>query len=124
MRARYYRGEDEGGEPVPITDVMGTIIERAAVSPAAATIVDEWTAIAPERWAEEGRPVGIRRGVLLVEVSSGAAATLLRHDTGRLLARISEQCGAGAVDAIRIRVAADPPRPKTRENQGKNADLH
>lgn len=123
MRAKYYGGSDERREPTPITDVMGTIIERVAVSPAAATIVDEWESIAPQRWAEQGRPVGIRRGVLLVEVSSGAAATLLTHDTGRLVARIAERCGAGIVDAVRVRVSGAPPSAKTPENQGKTADL-
>jgi hypothetical protein len=119
MRAKYYRADDERSEPTPITEVLGTIIERVAAAPAATAIVDEWDTIAPQRWVEEGRPVGIRRGVLLVEVSSGGAATVLRHDTGRLLARIAERCGEGVVDAVRVRVSGGLSGAKTHEKQGK-----
>lgn len=123
MRARYYTGDDDRREPSPITEVLGTIIERVAAAPAAGAIVEEWSQVAPERWIESGRPVGIRRGVLLVEVSTGADATLLRHDTARLLARISERFGEGIVEAVRVRVSPRASGGKTPENQGKSADL-
>lgn len=123
MRARYYLGDDERREPSPITEVLGTIIENVAAAPASGAIVDQWSEIAPDRWLESGRPVGIRRGVLLVEASTGAEATLLRHDTGRLLARISERFGAGVVEAIRVRVSPGVFGAETFENEGKSADL-
>lgn len=123
MRARYYTGDDDRREPAAITEVLGTIIEQVAAAPAAGAIVEQWSELAPERWVEAGRPIGIRRGVLLVEVSNGADATLLRHDTGRLLARIAERFGEGSVEAVRVRVSPGPSRPETPENQGKSADL-
>ena len=94
--------------------MLGSIIERAGTgaSPAGATLVAEWDAIAPERWKLEARPVGIRRGVLLVEVSSGASATLLRHDTAALLSRVSECLGVGVVEAVRVRVSDASARRK------------
>ena len=108
MRAKYYQNDPKRREPEEITDVLGAIIERvgAGADLPAATLVEDWNGIVPERWKRDARPVGIRGGVLLVEVSSGASATLLRHDTAALLASISARFGSGVVDGVRVRVAA------------------
>lgn len=115
MRAKYYGGDEIRRDPEEITDVLGTIIERVGTGAnlAANTLVKEWATIAPVRWKEEARPVGIRRGVLLVEVSSGASATLLRHDTAALLSRVSDRLGSGVVEAVRVRVVGSPSPGKT-----------
>lgn len=109
MRAKYYGGDEPRREPEEITEVLGSIIERVGTGakPAAATLVDEWDVIAPDRWRTEARPVGIRRGVLLVEVRSGAAATLLRHDTTALLERVADHLGGGVVNAVKFRVSSE-----------------
>ncbi len=114
VRAKYYSGEEPRRDPEEITEVLGSIIERvgSGAGPAGATLVAEWDAIAPERWKAEGRPVGIRRGVLLVEVSSGASATVLRHDTAALLSRVRERLGDGVVEAVRVRVSPSSTRGK------------
>lgn len=114
VRAKYYGGEEPRRDPEEITEVLGSIIERVGggTGQAGATLVAEWDAIVPERWREEARPVGIRGGVLLVEVSSGAAATLLRHDTAALLSRVSERFGVGVVEAVRVRVSGRSTRSK------------
>ena len=114
MRAKYYRGDEPRGEPEEITEVLGSIIERVGTgaTPAVATLVDQWDVIAPERWRTDARPVGIRHGVLLVEVYSGAAATLLRHDTAALLERVVAYLGTGLVNAVKLRVSDRAARRK------------
>ncbi len=114
VRAKYYSGEEPRRDPEEITEVLGSIIERVGTGagPAGATLVAEWDAIAPERWKLDARPVGIRRGVLLVEVSSGASATLLRHDTAALLSRVSKRLGVGVVETVRVRVSSPSSRRK------------
>ncbi len=102
MRAKYYR-EDRPRHPEEITDILGAIIERVGTGAhrdAGALI-------------EGCEPVGIRDGVLLVEVQTGAAASLLRHDTAALLARISERLGPGVVEAVKLRVSRAPRTSKT-----------
>jgi len=115
MRANYYREGRAGREPEEITELLGTIIGRVGTGAerSAAMLVEQWDEIVPERWKKGSRPVGIRRGVLLVEVAPGADATLLRHDTAELLNRIVRRLGPGVVDAVRLRVL--PP-----DSMGKN----
>ena len=116
MRAKYYRDEEPRKEPEEITDVLGSIIARAGrgASPDASTLVSEWDSLVPERWREAARPVGIRHGVLLVEVDSAATATLLRHDSADLLRRISARFGEGLANAVKLRVSRGAREGKNR----------
>ncbi len=106
MRANYYREGPLRRDPEEITELLGAIIERVGTGAerSAAILVEQWDEIVPERWKKGSQPVGIRRGVLLVEVASGADATLLRHDTAELVDRIARRLGPGVVDAVRLRV--------------------
>lgn len=115
MRAKYYR-EDRSRNPEEINDILGAIIERVGTGADrdAGALIEGWNDIVPERWREGCEPVGIRDGVLLVEVETGAAASLLRHDTAALLARISERLGPGVVEAVKLRVSRTPRTRKTR----------
>lgn len=109
MRAKYY-GEDRQRQPQEITDILGAIVERVGTGAgrSAAALVADWNSVAPERWRDLGTPVGIRDSVLLVEVPSGTAASALRHDTGSLLERISEEFGPDLVSAVKLRVSRPP----------------
>jgi len=106
MRAKYYQ-EKPRRSPEEITDILGAIIERVGTGAdrRAGTLVEEWETIAPDRWRDRSRPVGIRRGVLLVEVPSGADASVLRHDTAGLLSAISRRFGPTLVTAVKLRVS-------------------
>ena len=114
VRAKYYR-EENRREPEEISETLGAILERVGtdVDRHAGTLVADWPAIAPSRWVELGKPVGIRRRVLLVEAPSGAAATVLRHDTAALLSRISDRFGPGVVKAVSVRVSGGSKSRKT-----------
>ena len=114
MRAKYYREEPKRA-PEEITDILGAIIERVGggADRSAADLVEAWDAIVPERWRHPVRPVGIRNGVLLVEVPSGAEASLLRHDSGALLKAISDHLGEALVTAVKLRVSRPRKTEKT-----------
>lgn len=107
MRAKYYREEEPRREPEEITELLGSIIAGAGggARPEAAAIVHEWDSLVSERWRRGVRPVGIRDGVLLVEVDSAATATLLRHDTAAVLGWISDRFGPGLANAVKLRVS-------------------
>jgi hypothetical protein len=105
MRAKYY-GQKEPGKPVEISEVLGTIIEKAAVGIDVrhGQLVSDWESFAPDDWVTFGRPVGIRDHQLLVEVSDGSAATLLRYQITDLMNVIENRYGPGIVTAVKVRV--------------------
>jgi predicted nucleic acid-binding Zn ribbon protein len=107
VRAKYYREKEPSREPEAITDLLGDIIASAGEGAGAdaATLIGEWETVVSERWRRGTRPVGIRRGVLLVEVRSAADATLLRYDTADLLRRVGERFGPGLVSGVKLRVS-------------------
>jgi predicted nucleic acid-binding Zn ribbon protein len=106
VRAKYYR-RDEQRPPREITDILGDIIGRVGggAGQDAAALVEEWQEVAPERWRVDAGPVGIRDGVLLVEVRSGAVASTLKHDSAALLRRITERFGPDLVSGVKLRVS-------------------
>ena len=106
MRAKYYRAEEADREPEEITELLGSIISRVGrgASFDTGTLIAEWKDIVPERWRDSAHPVGVRGGVLLVEVRSGIDATVLKHDVAELLIRIAHRFGAGLLDDVQLRV--------------------
>jgi len=65
-----------------------------------------WPEVAGE-WADRCRPVGLKSGVLTVEVASGLDASMLRYDTDRLLAAVTQHLGGTQpCTRISIRVAS------------------
>ncbi|GMQ98693.1 MAG: hypothetical protein BMS9Abin17_1217 [Acidimicrobiia bacterium] len=105
MRAKYLNTNPKS-EPREISDVLGKVIEGAAVGIDVrhADLVARWGAFAPGDWSG-GTPIGVRDEVLLVEVPDGSVASLLRYQTTQLLAAISEEFGEGLVRAVRIRIS-------------------
>lgn len=105
MRAKYY-SEKEPNQPTEISEVLGSIIEKATVGIDVrhGQIVTDWESFAPPDWVTFGRPIGVRDYTLLVEVSDGSAATLLRYQLGDLMTIIDERFGPAMVTHVRIRV--------------------
>jgi len=106
MRAKYF-GAKEPRHPKEISELLGTIIEKAAVGIDVrhGALVGEWEAFAPGDWVTFGRPVGVRETTLLVEVSDGSAASLLKYQVTDLRRAIDERFGADLVTAVKVRVS-------------------
>lgn len=106
MRAKYL-GPGEPKQPKEISELLGAIIEKAAVGVDVrqADLVESWEAFAPADWVTFGTPIGVRDRSLLVEVADGSAATLLKYQIPTLLSAISERFGPDLVTAVRVRVS-------------------
>jgi predicted nucleic acid-binding Zn ribbon protein len=109
MRAKYL-GQKQPKEPTEISELLGSIIEKAAVGIDVrhGQLVTDWDAFAPKDWVTFGRPVGVRDLTLLVEVEDGSAATLLKYQMGDLLGVIRERFGHDLVTAVRVKVSHRP----------------
>lgn len=109
-RARTTRQQADRGEPTAFGDlVAGLVGDRGwerDVSIARVTAC--WESVAGADIAAHSRPVSLRDGTLTLEASSTAWATQLRLLAPTLLARISEEVGAGLVTALRIHGPAAP----------------
>ena len=67
-------------------------------------MVGQWEGFVPADWAL-GVPVGVRDGVLLVEVADGTTASVLRFQVTPLLEAISDEFGADLVRSVRVKIA-------------------
>ena len=107
VRAKYYGGDSsKRKQPAEISDVLGSIIEKASVGIDVrhGQLVTDWKVFAPDDWVTFGKPVGVRDQALLVEVSDGSAATLLRYQKADLIKAIEERFGTGIVTAVKVRI--------------------
>ncbi|MCZ7534392.1 MAG: DUF721 domain-containing protein [Acidimicrobiia bacterium] len=105
MRAKYL-GNGEGRQPKEISQLLGSIIEKAAVGIDVrhGQLVNDWQLFAPHDWVTFATPVGVRDGTLLVEVLDGSAASLLKYQTGELTGAIGDRFGGDLVHSVKIRV--------------------
>jgi hypothetical protein len=112
-RANYLSSDDGRREPTEITDLLGAILERVGTGAGmkAARLIEEWPRVGGDLWSGRSLPIGIRSGTLLVEVPTGAEASLLKFDIPALIGRIEERFGAGLVTGVRFRVSS----PRNRE---------
>ena len=107
VRAKYLASGDDRRRPVEITDLLGPFLEGVGTGAGmdAARMFEVWLEVAGERWETRARPVGIRSGILLVEVRRGADASLLKFDVPALITRIAARFGPDLVTGVRFRVA-------------------
>jgi len=105
VRAKYFN-EKPRKEPTEISELLGTLIENAAVGVDVrhGELVSEWEIVAPADWVTFGSPVGIRSGTLLVEVADGTAASVLKYQIDDLKQAIVERFGDRVVTHVRIKV--------------------
>lgn len=89
---------------------VGELIDRVLGQVASAGVAPivrlraQWPELAGE-WAARSAVVGLREGVLTVEVRSGMDASMLRYDTASLLESVRKELGPNAdLDRIAIRV--------------------
>jgi hypothetical protein len=91
----------------PVADVLDVVLGRFAGTPQGASlqIFERWDAVAGSEW-QHTTPVKIdEKGVLVVDVPDGGAATRLRFESDALVAAIERELGEGLVSGIRLRVA-------------------
>ena len=105
-RAKYLAEGQPQGDPTPITDVLGTVMERASAQLGSnlMRVREQWDGVAGTVWAGT-TPVAIRDGVLVVEVPDGSRASVLRFEVDALLARLEADVGRGVATEVRLRVA-------------------
>ncbi len=106
MRAKYL-GYEKRREPTEISDVLGSVIERASVNidVRQGELIGRWKDVVSADWAEATTPIGIRDNALLVEVENGTAASLLRYQIPSLIKAISEEFGGDLVTSVKLRVS-------------------
>lgn len=99
-------------EPVPITEILASVLGGLAqgVDVRLGRLVEGWDEIAGPEWRGT-EAIGVRDGVLLVEVDRPGRVSLLRFHVPGLVARIEEALGSGLVREVRLRVRrrADEP---------------
>ncbi|MEN8041199.1 MAG: DUF721 domain-containing protein [Actinomycetota bacterium] len=107
MKAKYL-GQGNRREPQEISDVLGTVIEKAAgqIDVRQGDLIRRWTEIVPGDWAEVASPIGVKDQTLLVEVPNGTAASLLKYQVTNLVKSISDEFGDDLVTAVKLRVSA------------------
>jgi len=105
MRAKYLEGGKKN-EPVEITEILGKVIEHAAVGidVRQADMIDGWDGFVPDDW-RGSTPIGVREGVLLIEVPNGTAAAFLRYQKAALLGVIAQEYGDDVVTSVRVIIA-------------------
>lgn len=105
MRARYFN-QKPPKEPTEISELLGTLIENAAVGVDVrhGELVADWETVAPDDWVTFGKPIGVRSGTLLVEVADGTAASVLKYQIDDLKRAISDRYGDGVVTHVRLKV--------------------
>ncbi len=106
MRAKYLRTGNQR-HLTEISEVLGRVIEGAAVGTDVrqAEMIDGWSSFVPGDWGE-GKPVGVRDGVLLVMVPDGTVGSLLRYQMEALLVSISQEYGADLVQSVRLKIGS------------------
>lgn len=96
----------------PISDGLSDILTRLGI-PAdldLSTLVEDWSDIAGDPFGGMSTPAGYRDGELVVSVSDGTAASLLKFRVSELIERLDQHFGTGAVTSVRIVVG----RPKSK----------
>jgi predicted nucleic acid-binding Zn ribbon protein len=90
----------------PLDSTLESVLERVTEGKLAAfeTIKAAWGEIVTDVWRERSRPIRLDKGVLIIEVSDGAAASRLRLEQTQIKAALDERVGKGEVAQIKLRV--------------------
>ncbi len=77
-----------------------------------------WEEVAGPVVSAHATPIGLRRGILHLEVTEPGWATQLRHLEPQLVSRLCDQLGAEAVSSVRVTVAGSRPRSHRGSGRG------
>ncbi len=94
-------------DPRPLAAALDEVAGELGMAPSShlSGVFAHWPEVAGPVVSEHATPVGLRRGVLQLEVTEPGWATQLRHLEPQLVERLCEHLGDGAVRAVRVRVA-------------------
>jgi hypothetical protein len=75
-------------------------------------VMEIWPDVAGPGWVDQAKPVRLDRGVLVVEVADGLAASRLRFDVPGLQSRIDGALGGGVVVTVVLKTGLRRERPE------------
>ena len=107
MNYRSFRNSpDEPVGPRRIGETLDALTKRLGLAPpdSLSKVFAGWDGLVGELLAAHLRPVGLRDGVLTVEVTEPAWATQLKFLGDDLIRRVNDQVGAGTVTELTVRV--------------------
>lgn len=92
------------GDLRSLTDLLSSTLAGLGIEdlPTMLTILEEWSTLAGEPWAEHASPVVLRRGTLIVEASSPATVRLLGYGKQDLVLSLQKRFGPQVVTAIQV----------------------
>lgn len=104
------RSLGDARDPVPFGAAIRRLVQDRgwSATASAARVVGEWDRLVGPEIAEHCRPASLLEGELVLVAESSAWATQLRLLSRPLLARLSEQVGAGVVTKVVVRGPAQP----------------
>ncbi len=101
---------DRRRQPVGLSEILDSVLRGVGVGDLGLwkRIESGWAELAGEPWSQLARPLALSRATLLVEVDSGAAASLLRYGTAGLTHRLNAALGADEIKDVKVRLAGRP----------------
>ncbi|MEO1065104.1 MAG: DUF721 domain-containing protein [Actinomycetota bacterium] len=103
-------------DPRPLAAALDELTGQLGMAPSShlSAVFAHWAEVAGPVVSAHATPVGLRRGVLQLEVAEPGWATQLRHLEPQLVARLCEQLGDEAVTAVRVTVTGRSHRGRSR----------
>jgi predicted nucleic acid-binding Zn ribbon protein len=102
-------------DPRKIGETLDALTKRLGLAPpdSLSKVFAGWEGLVGDLLASHLRPVGLRDGVLTVEVTEPAWATQLKFLGDDLVRRVNEQVGAGTVTSLSVRVVGARRGPRS-----------
>lgn len=96
--------------PRPLRASLESLLDDLGSAPVQETnsLLDRWAEIVGPDLAVHTQPVGIRRGVLLVQADDPAYGDHLAWQEQQLVRRLAGVLGDGVVTALQVRIRAGP----------------
>ena len=113
-RSSGHDPEEMWKSPKKIGETLDALTKRLGLAPpdSLSKVFAGWEGLVGELLAAHLRPVGLRDGVLTVEVTEPAWATQLKYLGDDLIRRVNEQVGAGTVSTLSVRVVGTRRGPR------------
>ncbi|MPZ53504.1 MAG: DUF721 domain-containing protein [Acidimicrobiia bacterium] len=94
-------------DPVGLDKTLGELLSRFGLPHPEVMdrISSEWAEVAGNPWDEKSKPVLLRSGVLVVEVSDRASLGMLRYGVDGLATKLTERYGTDLIQSVELRAA-------------------